>query len=296
MGPPTLAPPGPRPVQGALQAGPMLAGAAAGARPTQPQQLRPMHGSAMQGRAAGGGSRAPAQPGGVSQPAPALQPQRPPVGQHAQGISPVLRQGPLRPQGGFANPAGGPRGSPSGRGGRSASLTGNAGQGSVPGLGLQDGAAAGSYAPSTSSHVAHTMRAVGSPGPILNPNPAPLQGQHAHGISPMLPKLQRAAAAAAGGAGGRGSGRYGQGSGSGASAGAGGAAANDGQMHGRGAAQAQGWPGHQQGAGQEYGAAAVPAHALSQPLPHAGAGALGGYTGVQGAQGARASGSANQAR
>lgn len=289
MGPPTLALPGPRPVQGALQAGPMPAGA----RQAQPQPLRPAPGSAMQGRAPGGSSQAPAQLGGVSQPAPALQP--PPARQHAQGISPVLRQGPLQPQGGSVNPTGGPRGSPSVRGGRSASLTSNAGQGSIPGLGLQASAVAGPYAPSTSSHLANTMGAVGSPGPTRNPNPALLQGQHAQGISPMLPKLQRAAAAAAGGAGGRGSGHYGQGSGPGAYAGAGSAAPHE-QTRSHGAAQDQGWPGHQQGAGQGHGSAAAHAHALGQPQPPAGTGALGGYAGVQGAQGARAWGSADQAR
>ena len=296
VGPPTLAPPGTRPVQGALQGGPMPAGAAAGARQAQAQPLRSMHGSTMQGRAPGGGSRAPAQLGGVSQPAPALQLLQPPPGQHAQGISPVLRHGPLQAQGGgSANPAGGPRGSPSGRGGRSASLMGSAGQGFVPGSGLQAGAAAAQWAPTISSQPPSTMGPIGSPGPTRNPNPTPLQGQHAQGISPMLPKLQRAAGAAAGRAGGRGSGRYGQGSGPGAGAGAGGAAADE-QTHGRGAAQAQGWPGHQQGAGQAYGSAAAPAHALGQAQPSAGAGALGGYAGVLGDQEAWALGSANQAR
>ena len=292
MGPLTLAPPGARPVQGALQGGPMPAGTAAGARQAQPQPLRPMHGSVMQVRAAGGGGQEPRQPAGTRQPAL----QAPPAGQHAQGILPVLRQGPLQPQGGSANPAGGPGDSQSRRGGRSASLMGSAGQGFVPGSGLQAGAAAGHWAPSNNAHLPTTMGVVGSPGPARNPNPAPLQGQHAQGISPMLPKLHCAAAAAPGGAGARGSGRYGQGSGPGAGGHSAGGAAADEQMHNRGATQGQGWPGHQQGAGQAHGSAAAPAHALSQPQPPASAGALGGYAGVQSAQDAWVAGSANQAR
>ena len=291
VGPPTLAPPGPRPVQGPLPGGAMPAGVAAGARQAQQQPLRPVHGSAMQGRAPGGSGQEPRQLGGMRQPA--LQP--PPAGQHAHGLSPVPRQGPLQPQGGSAIPAGGHRGSPSGRGGRSASLMGNAGQGSVPGLGLPVGAAVGQWAPGISSHPPNTMGASASPGLAHNPNPALLQGQHTLGISPMLPKLQRAAAAAAGGAGRRDIGRYGPGSNLSAGAGACGAAAEE-QMRGRGAAQEQGWPGHHQGAGHAHGSAAVPAHALGQSQPPAGAGALGVYAGVQGGQDAWASGSTHQAR